>query len=441
MTGPVTIEFLGGLGEVGRNCTIFTQHDASLMVDCGIAFDNTNPDNDFLLPRLEWADTNGHQLAGIVLTHGHLDHVGALPQLIENLDLQGRRLPIYGTCLSLALAIKRLAEYGLHTKIEAFAVRDGQHARIGPFDVETVPAAHSIPGACSLAISTSAGLVYHTGDFKLDPNPIDGRITDLDRVAALSERGIRLLLADSTNAQVEGVSGSESDIAVTLNDLICAEAGRRVLVACFASNLHRVQKLVDAATAAQRKVAFVGSSLKSNREIAEIFDLVDFAGAHIIEERKIAETNPDELVIITTGSQGETTSGLGKMAEGNHRSCRITSNDTIIMSSKTIPGNEQAVASVLSRLASRGAKLVTEADAHVHVSGHACQDELRTMLQTARPEQFLPVHGTVDMLGAHGDIALDAGISAGDIIIASNETKIVLDAETTDVESAYVTAA
>lgn len=433
MPEPVQVHFLGGIGEIGRNCTAIEQSGRVLLVDCGVMFPPHERD-DFLLPSLGALEGRAGDIEGVVLTHGHLDHIGGLPQLVKALgSAPDRRLRVHGSTFSLALAKERLAEYRAERSVELIPFPDGFRRRIGPFKVETLAMSHSVPSAQALAIRTEQGLILHTGDFKLDPAPIDGRVADLERVAGLAAGdGIRLLLSDSTNACEEGASGSESEVADTPAGLVAERTQRRIVVACFASNIHRVASVVRAAVASGRKVALAGRSLERNIALAESCGLVALPTGTVVSVKEIGDYPPEKMCVIVTGAQGEGRSALSRIARGDFQGLRVAKTDTVILSSSVIPGNETAVATMIGRLRKRGASVLTEDDAHVHVSGHACRDELAAMLRAARPRFFVPVHGTDVHLAAHGEIA--EGCVASRVVVPERGATLVLEGRSLELE-------
>jgi ribonuclease J len=431
---PVEITFLGGLGEVGRNCTAIERAGKILVVDCGVMFPprdspvSDTGEQDFVLPDLAWLAERSDAVEAVVLTHGHLDHIGALPKLVEALGVtSGKPLSLYGTPFTLALAAKRLEEFHCARRVSFNRIADGSVTSMGSFRVEAISAAHSIPQAISLGIRTEQGLILHSGDFKLDPDPIDGRKTDVERLRSL--RGnVTLALVDSTNAMDPGVSGSESEVVTALDDIFAFRKGKRVFVSCFASNVHRLQSIVDTSRRYGRKVCLVGSSLRSNSEIAEMLNIFHLPHRERLSPWQLDGERPGEVTVICTGAQGEERSALYRIGHGTGNVPTVRSGDTVVFSSSVIPGNEESVTTLMALLRARGAEVLGPEEAHAHVSGHACADELKTWQEIVSPANFTPVHGTEEMLLAHGALATEAGLSSHQLAIcALGETLRVSD--------------
>ncbi|MBW3651200.1 MAG: ribonuclease J [Actinobacteria bacterium] len=414
---PVRITFLGGLGEIGRNCAIVEIDGRLLIIDCGLMFPDADmPGVDLVLPDFTWLKENGHRIDGCVLTHGHEDHVGALSYLLRDLSF-----PIYGSALSLGLARSRIEEAGLLGRTELITVVDGERRRIGAFDIEFVPVTHSVPQGFALALHTPQGVVYHTGDWKLDLTPVDGRTTDLARLGAIaSTSGIRLLLGDSTNAEEEGHTVTERAVGKVLRDLMRRAQGKRVIVACFASHLHRIQQICDAAVATGRTVATLGRSMGKNVALARSMGLLHVSDHALVDIEKIADLDPAKVCVISTGSQGEPMSALSLMAAGENRWLRVGPDDVVILSSHAIPGNESAVGQVIDGLCRLGADVIHSGIADVHESGHAQRGEIRTLLSIAKPEYLIPVHGEFRHLTHHARLAMEMGIPGPNVLLAED---------------------
>ena len=421
---PVRIVFLGGLGEIGRNCACIEVDGRILVLDCGIMFpDPDMPGVDLVLPDFSYLRENAARVDGIVLTHGHEDHTGGLAFLLRDLSA-----PIYGSELTVGLASNRIREAGLLEKTHLIAVRDGERRRIGPCDVEFIPVTHSVPHAYALAFHTPQGVVLHSGDFKLDLEPVDGRRTDLARMGALAEDpGIRLLLSDSTNAEEPGFTPSESTVGETLRQLFSARAGHRVIVACFASHIHRVQQIADAAAANGRQVAFLGRSMLNNVELSRSLGLLTIADDVVVDVDDIAKLPGGRVCVISTGSQGEPMSALSLMAVGENRRVQIEPNDVVMISAHPIPGNEWSVGRVIDQLHRRGAEVIHSGKAPVHVSGHARQGELRTLLAVTRPDAFVPVHGEYRHMVHHAQLAVSMGVPANQVVLCEDGDVVKLD--------------
>jgi ribonuclease J len=420
----VRVVFLGGLGEIGRNCACIEVEGRILVLDCGIMFpDPDMPGVDLVLPDFSYLHENAARVDGIVLTHGHEDHVGGLAFLLRDLSA-----PIYGSELTVGLASSRIREAGLLERTELISVSDHERRRIGPCDVEFIPVTHSVPHAFALAFHTPQGVILHSGDFKLDLEPVDGRRTDLARFGALAEDpGIRLLLSDSTNAEEPGFTSSESTVGETLRQLFAARPGRRVIVACFASHIHRVQQIVNAAVASGRQVAFLGRSMVQNVELARSLGLLTIDEGVVVEVDEIGRLEPGRVCVISTGSQGEPMSALSLMATGENKRVEIEPDDVVMISAHPIPGNEWSVGRVIDQLHRRGAEVIHSGKAPVHVSGHARQGELRTLLAVTRPAAFVPVHGEYRHLVHHAEIAVSMGVPEDQVVLCEDGDAVALD--------------
>ena len=409
---------LGGLGEIGRNMTVFEYRGRLLIVDCGVLFpDPDQPGVDLILPDFGYLSGKLDQVEAVVLTHAHEDHIGAIPYLLrERADL-----PLVGSKLTLALVRSKLTEHRIDPV--TVEVAEGEHRPFGPFDCEFFAVNHSIPDALAVAIRTPAGLVLHTGDFKMDQLPLDGRLTDLAGFARLGTEGVDLLMADSTNAEVPGIVTPERDIAPVLDEIF-ASTRQRIIVACFASHVHRVQQVLNAAVKHRRKVAFVGRSMVRNMGVARDLGYLHVPGGLLVDLREAEEMPPGQVVLISTGSQGEPMSALTRMAGRDHP-IRIAEGDTVILASSMIPGNETAVFRVINELTRLGARVVHRGSALVHVSGHAPAGELLYVLNLVRPRNFLPIHGEWRHLRAHAQLASLTGVPDRNIVIA--EDGVVVD--------------
>jgi ribonuclease J len=419
--GGLRIVALGGLGEVGRNMTVFEHDGRLLLVDCGVLFpDPDTPGVDLILPDFSAIDGRLGDVEALVLTHAHEDHIGAVPYLL-------RRRPdilLVGSRLTLALVTSKLTEHRIVP--ETVEVDAGARTRLGPFGLEFFAVNHSIPDALAVAIETGAGLVLHTGDFKMDQLPLDGRLTDLGGFARLGAQGVDLLMSDSTNAEIPGIVTSEREIASVLSDVFLG-AQQRIIVSCFASHVHRVQQVLDVAAAHGRKVALVGRSMVRNMGVARDLGYLrvpSVPGGLIVEMRDAEELPPDQIVLISTGSQGEPMSALARMAGRDHP-IRIAPGDTVILASSLVPGNETAVSRVINELTRLGARVVHKGNALVHVSGHAPAGELLYVLNMVKPGNFMPVHGEWRHLKAHAELAALTGVPAENIVLA--EDGIVVD--------------
>lgn len=413
MSAPVRITFLGGLGEIGRNCMAVEQDDRILLIDCGLMFPDADMHGiDLVLPDFTWLRDHAHRIEGCVVTHGHEDHVGALQYLLREMSF-----PVYGSALSLGLARNRIEEAGLLGRTELIPVRDGERRMIGPFDVEFIPVTHSVPHAHAICLHTPQGVVLHTGDFKLDLTPVDGRRTDLARIGAIaSSEGVRLLLADSTNAEEPGHAPSETSVGAVLRQLFAEQHGRRIITASFASHIHRIQQIADAAVATGRVVATLGLSMKKNVRLARDLGLLRIPDASLVDIDDIDRYQPGQVCIVSTGSQGEPMSALSLLARGESKFVKLGDHDTVILSSHAIPGNEGNVNRVIEALLRAGAEVIHSGVADVHATGHAQADELKTYLSITRPEWMVPIHGEYRHMFANAKLARTMGVAADHVL-------------------------
>ena len=419
--GGLRVTALGGIGEIGRNMTVFEHLGRLLIIDCGVLFPgHDEPGIDLILPDLRHIADRLDDVEALVLTHAHEDHIGAIPFLLK---MRGD-IPVVGSRFTLALVAEKCREHRI--KPHLVQVAEGQRSTHGVFECEYFAVNHSIPDALAIAIHTGAGTVLHTGDIKLDQLPLDGRPTDLPGMSRLGDAGVDLFLCDSTNAEIPGVGPSESEIGPTLHRLIRGADGRRVIVACFASNVDRVQSIVDAAVALGRRVSFVGRSMVRNMAIARDLGFLKVDDANVVDIGAAEMMSPDSLVLITTGTQGEPLSALSRMSRGEHRSITITADDLIILSSSLIPGNEEAVYGVIDALSKIGARVVTNQQARVHVSGHAYAGELLFLYNGVRPRNVMPVHGTWRHLRANAKLAARTGVPEESIMLAENGVSVDL---------------
>ncbi|HMD45091.1 MAG TPA: ribonuclease J [Acidimicrobiales bacterium] len=421
---PVRIVFLGGLGEIGRNCACVEVDGRIIVLDVGIMFPEPDmPGVDLVLPELSYLRENADRVDAVVLTHGHEDHTGGLAYLLRDL-----RVPIYGSELSLGLARNRVEEAGLGDRATWIPVADGERRRIGPCDVEFIPVTHSVPNAFALAFHTPQGIVMHSGDFKIDLQPVDGRRTDLSRIGELAEDpGIRLLLSDSTNAEEQGYTLSESTVGATLRRVFIARPGRRFIVACFASHIHRIQQVIDAAVASGRRVATLGRSMGKNVELARSLGILTVPDGVLFDIDEIDRFSPGEICVISTGSQGEPMSALSLMATGDNKRLQIEPDDVVVISAHPIPGNEWSVGRVIDELHRRGAEVVHSGAEAVHVSGHARQGELRTLISVAKPDSFIPVHGEFRHLVHHAELAREMDVPSDQVLLCEDGDTVRLD--------------
>ncbi|WP_167103348.1 ribonuclease J [Mycobacterium sp. DL592] len=419
--GALRVTPLGGVGEIGRNMMVFEHLGRLLIVDCGALFPtHDEPGVDLILPDIRLIEHRLDDIEALVLTHAHEDHIGAIPFLLK---LRGD-IPIVGSKFTLALVAAKCREHRINPVF--VEVSEGTRSAHGVFECQYFAVNHSIPDALAIAIHTGAGVVLHTGDIKLDQLPLDGRPTDLPGMSRLGDAGVDLFLCDSTNSELPGVGPSESEVGPTLHRLIRGAEGQRVIVACFASNVDRVQQIIDAAVALGRKVSFVGRSMVRNMGIAKDLGFLSIEDRDVVDIGAAEEMLPGQVVLITTGTQGEPMAALSRMSRGEHRSITITSDDLIILSSSLIPGNEEAVYGVMDGLAKIGARVVTNQQVRVHVSGHAYSGELLFLYNGVRPRNVMPVHGTWRMLRANAKLAAGTGVPEDRILLTENGVSVDL---------------
>ena len=406
---------LGGLLEIGKNITVIEYEDDIIIVDCGLGF----PEDDMLgvdlvIPDITYLEKYKDKIRGLVVTHGHEDHIGGIPYLLKQINV-----PIYATKLTVGLIENKLEEHNLLKSTKIKQVRPGQVITLGSIKVEFIKITHSIPDACAIAIHTPAGTIVHTGDFKIDYTPIDGEIIDLGRLATLGNKGVLALMSDSTNAERKGYTMSESNVGEILDKLFI-NCTKRIVVATFSSNVHRVQQIVNSAVKYKRKIAVCGRSMINMIETARRLGYIKVPDNVFIDIDTINSYPDDSLVIITTGSQGEPMSALTRMASGEHKKVQITPNDFIIISANPIPGNEKYISKVIDDLMAIGAEVIYNALQEIHVSGHACQEEQKLMITLVKPKYFIPVHGEYRQLIAHSETAKKVGIPNENIFITEN---------------------
>ncbi|HET8652011.1 MAG TPA: ribonuclease J [Gaiellaceae bacterium] len=414
---------LGGLGEVGKNLMVYELGDDIVVVDAGLAFPrDEHLGVDLILPDFAYLVERKNRVRAVILTHAHEDHVGALPYLLREVPVP----EVWGTRLTLGLAQSKLDEHGLLNAVDLKEARpEADPVEIGPFRVSFVRVAHSVPDSVSIVLDTPAGRVLHTGDWKLDHTPVDGLRTDVGRLAVLGSEGVDLLLGDSTNAERPGVTGSERLVGEAFQQIIPQLEGR-VLIACFASNVHRMQQAIDVAVRVGRKVAVVGRSMRKNMNISRNLGYVDVPEEALIRPNELENYRPHEVLILCTGSQGEPMSALTRIAYSDHPAVQVERGDTVILSAKPVPGNELRVHDSINQLAKIGAEVLHQENAPVHVSGHGHAEELRTMLGLVRPKAVMPVHGEFRMLAAHGRLAQQSGVPADSIVLAENGAVVEL---------------
>jgi ribonuclease J len=419
---------LGGLGEIGKNMTAFEYRGKIVVVDCGIEFPRDEMLGiDLILPDIRWLLERKDDVLAFVITHGHEDHHGALPFVLKQLNR-----PVYGSRFTLALIKSKLDEHGLIKSVEVNEVSERAHLQLGPFDLSFVAVSHSVPDALSVVLGTDLGAVVITGDYKFDHTPIDGRITDVNTFARLGERGVLALLGDSTNAVHKGSTPSEAVVGQAFHQIF-AEAEGRVIVACFASHIHRVQQAIQIAHLHGRKFAVSGRSMIKNVNIARNLGILKVPDGAMIKLTEIDDYRPEEILIITTGSQGEPLSALTRMAFDDHPQVELNEGDTVVISATPIPGNELSVGNTINRLLKVGATVISGPESGVHVSGHGSQEDLRMMLNLTRPRFFLPVHGEYRHQHIHSGLARESGILEEDIFILENGDVLEIDGENAEI--------
>ncbi|WP_303824426.1 ribonuclease J [Ruminococcus flavefaciens] len=428
---PVRIIPLGGLNEIGKNMTVFECSNDIFILDCGLAFPDADmPGVDIVIPDFTYVERNKEKIRGIVITHGHEDHIGGLAYLLKKVNV-----PVYATRLTIGLIEGKLREQGLYGKVTLNVVEPKKTVKMGCMAVEFIKVNHSIPDSVGMAIHTPAGVIVHTGDFKVDYSPIDGKIIDLARFGELGSRGVLALMADSTNAERPGYTHSERTVGDSFDKLFQKGEGKRIIIATFSSNIHRVQQIVNCAARYGRKVAVFGRSMVNVINTAMELGYLDAPDGIFIDIEMMNRYASEQIVLITTGSQGEPMSALTRMAMNDHKKVNITPMDFIIISATPIPGNEKFVTRVVNELMKSGAEVVYEAMYEVHVSGHACQEELKLMQSLTKPKFFIPVHGEYKHLKKHADLALQLGMPKDNVIIAEIGNVIETDGNTMKVVS------
>lgn len=406
---------LGGLHEIGKNMTVVEYRDSIIIVDCGLTFpEDEMLGIDIVIPDFTYLINNKKKIKGLVLTHGHEDHIGAIPYLLKELDI-----PIYGTPLTMGLLENKLKEHRIPLSCLK-VVKQGDRIKLGKFEVEWVRVNHSIPDSSSIYLKSPAGNVFVTGDFKVDFTPISGEPIDLTRLGEIGKEGVLAMVGESTNVLRKGYTMSESNVGETFNRIFQNFMNNRIIIATFASNVHRVQQIINAAEKFGRKVILSGRSMETMMDTARRLGYVDVKKNTIIDINQMKRYKPEDTVVITTGSQGEPMSALTRIAFGEHRKIQATSEDVIILSATPIPGNENSVAKVINKLMETGAKVIYEALSEIHVSGHACQEELKMMLSLIKPKYFIPAHGEVRHLLKHAELATQMGTDPSDIFILEN---------------------
>ena len=422
--GKLRVIPLGGLNEIGKNLTVLEYADDIIIIDCGLGF----PDEDMLgvdlvIPDISYLETNCDKIRGIFLTHGHEDHIGAIPYLLRQINP-----PIYGTKLTLGIIKNKLAEHKLPCEADLRCVCAGDTVKAGQFSVEFIHVNHSIADACCLAITTPLGVVVHTGDFKLDVTPIDGEMIDLTRLGEIGRRGVMLLMCESTNAERPGFTPSEKKVGKSLDTIFTANPTKRMVIATFSSNVHRVQQIINTSIAHGRRVAVTGRSMLNIIGAALELGYMTVPEGVLVDINEIKRFKPEELTLITTGSQGEPMSALYRMAFGDHSQITLSSNDLVVLSSSPIPGNEKLVSRIINELTKNGVSVFHDAVVETHVSGHACQEEIKLMQALIKPTYYMPVHGEYRHLAANRELALDMGMESNKIFISDVGKVLEIDA-------------
>ncbi|HPX61546.1 MAG TPA: ribonuclease J [Deltaproteobacteria bacterium] len=422
---PLQIIPLGGLGEIGMNIMAYECGDDIVLIDCGLMF--PEPDMlgiDYVIPDISWVRENRDRVRAICLTHGHEDHIGALPFVLQELNV-----PVFGTALTLGFVEEKLKEYKMDERVELITVKPRQTIVLGCFSIQFLRVAHSVVDGCALAITTPEGVVIHTGDFKIDHTPVDGELTDLASLSRYGEAGVLALLSDSTNVEREGFTLSEKTVGEAFEDIFPKCQGR-IIVAAFSSSIHRVQQVADAAIHCGRKILLNGRSMIANVRIARQLGYLTIPEEAFMDLRELNHLPPEAVCIISTGSQGEPMSALTRIAMDDHKQIKLEKGDTVILSSRVIPGNERTISELINHLYRRGAQVIHERVSEVHVSGHACQEELKLMLNTVRPRFFIPIHGEYRHLVKHIELACKTGIPEERCLLATNGDVISFYAET-----------
>ena len=405
---------LGGLEEIGKNMTVLEYGDDILIIDCGMGFpDDDMPGIDLVIPDVSYLVSNAHKIRGILITHGHEDHIGAVPYILQQIDA-----PIYGTRLSLGIIEGKLDENPPPNYPELYTVEAGDVVNLGVFKAEFIHVNHSIADACAIAIKTPVGVVYHSGDFKLDVSPIDGKMMDLTRIGEIGREGVTLLLCESTNAERPGFTPSERTVGSSLERIFSQYESKRIIIATFSSNVHRVQQIINTSARHNRKVVILGRSMVNVIGAAAELGYVELPDGVLIDVSEMKKYRPDEITIITTGSQGEPMSALYRIAFSEHNQVRIAPTDVVILSSSAIPGNEKLVGRIINALVRNGVRVVHDSSEDLHVSGHACREEIKLLMALLRPKYFMPIHGEYRHLYANKDIAEFMGIPSDKIFIS-----------------------
>jgi len=434
LNSKVKITFLGGVGEIGKNMTAIEYNDEIIVIDAGLTFPGDDlPGIDIVIPDISYLEANKEKIKALIITHGHEDHIGAMPFVLSSL-----KVPVYGSRLTLALIENKLKEHP-NVKFKGVIVKPKNILKIGSFTVEFIKVSHSIAGSLALCIGTPAGNIVHTGDFKIDYEPIDGTITDLTRFGELGKKGVNLLLCESTNVCRKGYSMSEKSVGRALEEIFKNHTEQRIIVATFASNIHRMQQIMDLAEKYKRKIAFTGRSMVNVSEVAMKVGELSFNRENIVDIEKVDKMADKEVCILTTGSQGEPMSALTRMAAGEFKAFKLRQNDLVILSASPIPGNEKNVYNVINALYKLGADVIYDELADVHVSGHACQEELKLIHSLVKPKFFIPVHGEYRHLKTHKELAMGLGMEGRNIVLPSLGMQVELTPNSIK-EAGFVTA-
>ncbi len=423
MAKRVKIAFLGGVGEIGKNMTAIEYGEDIIVVDAGLSFPNLEetPGIDYVIPDYSYLKSNANKVRGVFLTHGHEDHIGALPFFLKDINV-----PVYGSNLALGILNSKLME-AKFKKAKLNAVEDRQIITAGKFSIEFVRMTHSIAGSYALSITTPKGVIFMTGDFKIDHTPIDGKPTDLARISEIGNKGVMLLMMDSTNVERNGYSMSEKSVSKALEAQFAMNKNKRIIVATFASNVHRVQQIINCAVANNRRVAFSGRSMIKIAEIAKTLGELKYDDNSVVDLDKIGKIPHDRICIISTGTQGEPMSALTRMSNDEFKKITINEQDTVLLSSSPIPGNERLIYNVINNLCKKGANVVYKALSEIHTSGHACKEELKLMMTLLKPTYFVPVHGEYRHLKQHKDLAMEMGIPEGNVMLPDLGATIEVD--------------
>ena len=412
--GKLRVISLGGLQEIGKNMTVFEYGDDMIVVDAGLGFpDDEMLGIDLVIPDISYLVKNAHKIRGLLITHGHEDHIGAIPYLLQQINV-----PIYGTRLSLGIIEGKLEEHKLPFEPELYTVEAGDILNLGVFKAEFIHVNHSIADACAIALKTPVGTVFHTGDFKLDVSPIDGKMMDITRIGEIGKGGVELLLCESTNAERAGFTASERTVGSSLERIFAQYEDRRLIITTFSSNVHRVQQIINTSYNHGRKVAILGRSMINVIGAAAELGYMDLPDGVLIDISEIKKYRPEDITLITTGSQGEPMSALYRIAFSEHDKVRISSSDVVVLSSSAIPGNEKLVGKIINALVKNGVKVVNDSTEDVHVSGHACREEIKLMMALLKPKYYMPIHGEDRHLYANKDLAEFMGIPSSNIFIS-----------------------